>query len=543
VFIALILLIEAGYWLHGSLGKSLFGLSIEVKGRGRYYLRETFGKLASTATFGIGFLLILSKEGLALHDYIAGTRVVQAHRRSLNSRVGGALALVIGAGCAAYVGARLGSVRPTQVLPSHSPSGTGSMDLIVKKMPAVLTITVFDSQGREFGQGSGFIVKPEGIGLTNFHVLQAASNAEARLGDGRLFQILRIEAYDASKDLAVFQLGRDINDVVEWPAGLPTLPLGSSENVSVGDRVATIGSPKGLPNSVSDGLVSGVRQEDSGRFLQISAPISPGSSGGPLFDMQGNVVGVVSSQLRDAQNINFAIPVEIAVDLLERHQDLTFNQFRQNLDVTARSRRPDDFASIFEQAQKLYATGRYPEALKLYLKAQSLRPTESVLYYNAGLCLAQEGDLDNAAGQFGVYLIFAPKDDPDRKRIEKWLTDHGHQLPNESEETQPSATEQEHRAVAAVVERMWKNLRDGHTYRTRIRGDNLYLESVETYPTNLAAIVSCEFKRATSVGIIWIGTCWKRNPTDQSTYRSDAMITLFSDARIEGSEFVLIPTD
>src|SRR5436309_3228694 len=93
------------------------------------------------------------------------------------------------------------------------------------------------------------------------------------------------------------------------PAGVSpapdALPAGGTSGLRVGDRIATISSPKGLANTVSDGLVSGIREEEGERLIQISAPISPGSSGGPVFDAAGRVVGIATLQMSEGQNLNF----------------------------------------------------------------------------------------------------------------------------------------------------------------------------------------------------------------------------------------------
>jgi hypothetical protein len=110
-------------------------------------------------------------------------------------------------------------------------------------------------------------------------------------------------------DLAIVQLGRKTSGGIEEAKGLPFLRL-ATDKAQIGDRIATVGSPEGLSNSVADGLVSAIRDEDGSQFLQISAPISPGSSGGPVFNFKGEVVGISSFQLKEGQNLNFAIPVD-----------------------------------------------------------------------------------------------------------------------------------------------------------------------------------------------------------------------------------------
>jgi hypothetical protein len=104
--------------------------------------------------------------------------------------------------------------------------------------------------------------------------------------------------------------------------------LGTSEKATVGDRIATISSPEGLANTVSDGLISAVRKEGSRTFLQISAPVSPGSSGSPVFDSSGRVIAVTVAQFTEGQNLNFAIPIEAVNELRQKENIRDFDEFR-----------------------------------------------------------------------------------------------------------------------------------------------------------------------------------------------------------------------
>jgi hypothetical protein len=102
--------------------------------------------------------------------------------------------------------------------------------------------------------------------------------------------------------------------------------------------------------------------------------------------------------------------------------------------------------------------------------------------------------------------------------------------------------------TATLVNKTWRNLRDGQTYRTRLDGETLYLESTESYPKRTSDIANCKFHRAISVGLSWVGECWERNPKDQSIYKSDATVTTFSEARIEigtgdKTPFAMIPAE
>src|SRR5690606_4902909 len=110
----------------------------------------------------------------------------------------------------------------------------------------------------------------------------------------------RVIAVDADRDLAIIE--------IDAPGKLPTLPLGNSDIVMPGDSVVVIGNPMRLDFTVSDGLISSVRPVDNDVILQISAPISQGSSGGPLFNSFGEVIGVATMVSSEGQNLNFGVP-------------------------------------------------------------------------------------------------------------------------------------------------------------------------------------------------------------------------------------------
>lgn len=179
-------------------------------------------------------------------------------------------------------------------------------DIVARSSAAVVTIKTFDQAGYEIGLGSGFRVEAGRL-VTNAHVVAGASrvevfdNAEQLLGTSSF-----AEAVSSTVDLAVLpRLG-------SRPAQLPI----AASLPKVGERIVVIGAPEGLTNTVSDGIVSAIRTSDGRTLLQISAPISPGSSGGPVLNMKGEVVGVSVSILREGQNLNFAVPLTDVVAVL-----------------------------------------------------------------------------------------------------------------------------------------------------------------------------------------------------------------------------------
>lgn len=174
---------------------------------------------------------------------------------------------------------------------------------IAKNSKSVLFINVLDKYGEVISTGSGFVVDNAGTVVTNYHVIEGAYSLKAVTEDAKSFDVLGIVNFDEDKDIAVLKL-KDAND-------LPTVLLGDSDKLEIGEDVAAIGSPIGYQNTISTGIVSGFRdgQIRTGKDIQITVPISHGSSGGALFNMYGEVVGITYASRIDGQNLNFAIPI------------------------------------------------------------------------------------------------------------------------------------------------------------------------------------------------------------------------------------------
>ena len=169
------------------------------------------------------------------------------------------------------------------------------------------------------GEGSGVLVGADGLILTNNHVVAEADALEVTLQDGRVFEATRVGT-DPGTDLALVRL----NGVI--PDDLPTLALGDSDAVRLGEVVLAIGNPFGLSSSVSMGIVSamgraGVGIVDYENFIQTDAAINPGNSGGALVDLDGHVIGIntaIASRSGGYQGIGFAIPSNLARDIMDR---------------------------------------------------------------------------------------------------------------------------------------------------------------------------------------------------------------------------------
>ncbi|HVE58099.1 MAG TPA: tetratricopeptide repeat protein [Pyrinomonadaceae bacterium] len=313
-------------------------------------------------------------------------------------------------------------------------------ELVKRIKPSAVAIETFDAKGNTLSRGSGFFVANDKI-ITNRHVIEKSSRAEIHLFNGKKFPVKGVLAIDGEGDLALLQ--------VDVPAGT-AIPLQIMQRVPLeGESIVVIGNPYGLEGSVSNGIVSAVREISGyGKIIQITAPISPGSSGSPVVNMLGQVIGIATLQAAEGQSLNFAVPSERIAQLkigeLQTFSTLTSetqknkrsaaqNFYSQGLAQLSR----DDYAravSFFEKATETdpnYAEawyqagfsygmmGRHQEALKASKQAAKLRPDWAETYINIGASSfalkeykdaaeayrqATKLDTDNADAQYALGL-------------------------------------------------------------------------------------------------------------------------------------------
>ena len=195
---------------------------------------------------------------------------------------------------------------------------TDLKELARKAKSSVVKLDVLDRFGNPLGSGSGFFVTQDGWIVTNHHVVAGADQVVANLADGTQLPIEGVLASQADDDLAVLRAPQ---------TQAAALPLArSSLDLEIGEEIVVLGGPLGLAGTLSDGIIAAVRQEGDQALtqgstfassrLQITAAISPGSSGSPVMNLDGEVIGVVVSQVTVGQNLNFAVPVESLRQLL-----------------------------------------------------------------------------------------------------------------------------------------------------------------------------------------------------------------------------------
>jgi S1-C subfamily serine protease len=198
-------------------------------------------------------------------------------------------------------------LMPTATPVASAPATPTAREVAKRVLPSVVMLVLEDSDGDPVIQGSGFVVG-EGIVATNSHVVSEAIAGHANLvGQETPHRIRGAVAKDTNWDLVLLS----VPGVKAQP-----LPLGDENQLAVGDKVYVAGNPKGLEGTFSEGIVSGVRRVRSHAVLQFTAPISHGSSGGPVLTSSGLVVGVAAAMLEGGQNLNFAVPVSRVKSLL-----------------------------------------------------------------------------------------------------------------------------------------------------------------------------------------------------------------------------------
>jgi S1-C subfamily serine protease len=202
------------------------------------------------------------------------------------------------------------TATPPTAIRAQSPLRKKDIPAIAKGVRgAVVSIIMSGKDGSPIAQGSGFLISKDGRILTNYHVIESGSSAIVKLPDGAFFAVDGLLAFDEARDVAIIKAhGEDFR----------TLTLGNSDQLQVGEEVVAIGNPLSLESTVSNGIISGIRtvEEEGGKFVQVTTPISPGSSGGPLFNMAGEVVGITTLYIKGGENLNFAIPINDAKRLL-----------------------------------------------------------------------------------------------------------------------------------------------------------------------------------------------------------------------------------
>ena len=308
-------------------------------------------------------------------------------------------------------GARLGFFSVLLFAISSSVSAQDQLpDLVRRIKPSAVAIETFDARGEKLTRGSGFFIDKDRV-VTNRHVIDGAYRADVHLMSGNSYPVKSVLGVDAEGDVALLK--------VDAPANQVRPLLLERTSPQEGESVVVIGNPLGLEGSVTNGIVSAVRDIPGfGRIIQITAPISPGSSGSPVVNMDGEVIGVATLQITGGQSVNFAIPSERIAQLDRTAQaDPQQVSLGELVATTGRNKRAkaveyfraglsflskDDCQNALPYFQKAYESdngygeawaqagfcneklGRHAEALEASKKAVNIRPSAES-YFNIGL--------------------------------------------------------------------------------------------------------------------------------------------------------------
>lgn len=184
-----------------------------------------------------------------------------------------------------------------------------AQEIAQKSFRSTVLLVMEDVNGQALTLGSGFFVKKGEI-ATNLHVVKGATGGYAKLIDEKTkYEIEGITAVDPKRDLVILKIANIRS---------PVLSLGNSDAVQIGEPIFVVGNPKGLEGTFSQGIISGIRKIGADKILQITAPISPGSSGGPVLNQAGKVIGISVATFKGGQNLNFAIPSSYLKNLLAK---------------------------------------------------------------------------------------------------------------------------------------------------------------------------------------------------------------------------------
>lgn len=192
---------------------------------------------------------------------------------------------------------------------TSSAHGQPAQEIAKKSFRSTVLLVMEDDKGQPLSLGSGFFVR-DGEIASNLHVVEGAAKGYAKLiGEKNKYIIEGVTAVDAERDLVVLKIPA---------AASQSLALGNSDAVQVGETVYAVGNPQGLEGTFSQGIISSIREVGTVKILQITAPISPGSSGGPVMNEKGEVIGVSVATFKGGQNLNFAIPSNYLTALLDK---------------------------------------------------------------------------------------------------------------------------------------------------------------------------------------------------------------------------------
>jgi tetratricopeptide (TPR) repeat protein len=254
-----------------------------------------------------------------------------------------------------------------------------------KVKDAVVVIYAYDYNDEIAKQGSGVVLNDKGYVITNYHVLSGCERLEIMHGN-EIIPYIDIIGIDVEKDILILKI-----DTKKFPS----VKVGDVKSLKAGQRVYAVGSPMGFENTISEGIISGLRSYDEleKNYIQITASISSGSSGGAVLNDNGELIGISTLTIKDGQNLNFAIPIDEVLNI--------------EIDSYAKENAFKDF-DLFYKGYNAEKEGRHNDAIKYYSQFINNYPNEDISYYNRGLSKYNLSDLRGAIQDFSKAIEINP---------------------------------------------------------------------------------------------------------------------------------------
>ncbi|HSE17627.1 MAG TPA: trypsin-like peptidase domain-containing protein [Pyrinomonadaceae bacterium] len=270
-------------------------------------------------------------------------------------------------------------------------------NLVKRVKPAVVAIATYDAAGEALMTGSGFFLRPGQV-VTNLHVIRGAVRAEIKTldGKGKVYPVSGTLAVDEEGDLALLRVEMPLERAARSTELAKELP-------DEGETIFVIGNPLKLEGSVSDGIVSAVREvPNSYRIIQITAPISQGNSGSPVFNLKGEVLGVVTIKVTNGQNINLAIAAA-------RVAELKAGKLQPLSELGGRGK-GDVAESLYRSGLDSMWLGNYDNAVGYFENAANKNPKRAETWVQVGFCKVKQGKALEAIRAYQQALQLKPED-------------------------------------------------------------------------------------------------------------------------------------
>jgi len=264
---------------------------------------------------------------------------------------------------------------------------------------AVVMVITYDEKGNEIGTGSGFIVRRDGAVVTNYHVIGMAKDIKIKAGN-KIFDVEGLIFTDKINDLAILKArAKD----------MPAVKLGAIGEANIGEHVYVIGYPSGLENTISVGLLRGIRKIDEKReILRTTIPVSPGSSGGPVFNRNGEVIGVVTTGTGfigegEARNSSLAISVKLIKDRISS-KSITAIKDSGLEDYINTAMYWNELGVAYDKS------GKHQEAIESFKQALMSNPDNALAHYNLGVAYRKSGKYQEAIKSYKEAIRIDPED-------------------------------------------------------------------------------------------------------------------------------------